>query len=357
MSKKNQNKSTAKIYSKVNLEGPLVVRCAPGLSPVTISEMKFKRLIHRNDRPSVIRQRNYDLIFVMKNNDIRGSSNLHTAEEVHYCLLFGHFKISDSQIKRLTKVLLAQKNPFRIVVTADGKHFSRQDLSRWFNKKLKEHNVPITEETENILWVFCIDENYYVCVPAYTQNSLTFRSKRVEERAGALPPTIAASLVFLSNPLKSDIVLDPFCGTGTLLAEMNGFAPETTLFGFDLDENAINLARKNLSHVPNLELTPGDGTDTNLTTGSITLFLSNLPFGKQYGEISTNPILYRNAINEMIRLGGSSEWRAVLLTSDIESIEQSIAEIKNLKCSKRIKVKIRGEWAEIFLIHPLINKF
>ncbi len=340
------------MYPKVNLEGPLVIRCAPGLSPVTISEMKFRRLIHRNDRPLVVKQRNHDLIFLTKNNNICGSSNLHTAEEIHYCLLFGRFKISDSQIKRLTKVLLAQNEPFRIVVTADGKHFSRQDLSRWFNKKLQEHQVPIVEETENILWVFCIDENYYVCIPAYTQNSLTFRSKRVEERVGALPPTIAASLVFLSNPLRSDIVLDPFCGTGTLLAEMNGFAPQAKLFGFDSDENAIDLAKKNLEHIPNLELTHGDGTNTNLPDGSITLFLSNLPFGKQYGEITTNPILYRNAINEMIRLGVSSGWRAVLLTSDIESIEQSIAENKNLKCSKRSKVKVRGEWAEIFVIQP-----
>lgn len=112
MSKIIKKKSTAKMYSGVNLEGPLVLRCPLGLSPVTISEMKFRRLIHRNDEPLIFRQRNHDLIFVSKNNNIRGSSNLHTAEEVHYCLLSGRFKVSDSQIKRLAKVYWLRRSHF-----------------------------------------------------------------------------------------------------------------------------------------------------------------------------------------------------------------------------------------------------
>ena len=357
MSKNSKKKSTAKMYPGVNLEGPLAIRCAPGLSPVTISEMKFRRLIHRNDKPLVIRQRNHDLIFVTRNNNVRGSPNLHTAEEVYYCLLFGQLKISDSQINQLTKTLLTQKKAFRMVVTTDGKHFSGQDLRRLLNKKLQEHHVPLTEETENILRVFCVDEDYYVCIPAYTQDSLTFRNKRVEEPTDTLPPTIAASLAFLSNPNKSDIVLDPFCGTGILLAEMNAFAPQAKLFGFDLDKNTIISARKNLKNLPNLEIVHGDGSNTNQPNGSITLFLSNLPSGKQREENSTNLIPYRNAINEMIRLGVPSKWRAVLLTSDIASLEKSMSENKNLRCSKRIKIKVHGEWAEILLIHPIDYKF
>lgn len=357
MSKNSKKKSTAKMYSGVNLEGPLVLRCTLGLSPVTISEMKFRRLIHHNDKPLVVRQKDHDLIFVTKNNNIRGSSNLHTAEEVHYCLLFGHLKISDSQIKRLSKILLTQKKTFRTVVTTDGEHFSGQDFRGWFNKKLQENRVPLRKEAEIILRVFCVDEDYYVVIPAYTQSSLTFRSKRVEDRTINLPQTIAAALAFLSNPNNSDIVLDPFCGTGILLAEMNAFTPQANLLGFDLDKNTIILARKNLKNLSNLELIHGDGTSTNQPNGSITLFLSNLPSGKQHEENSANPDLYRNAINEMIRLGVPSKWRAVLLTSDVTSLEKSISENKNLKCSKRIKIKVRGEWAEIFLIHPIDYKF
>ena len=66
----------------------------------------------------------------------------------------------------------------------------------------------------------------------------------------------------------------------------------------------------------------------------------------------TNPVLYKNAVDEMIRLGVGSKWRAVLLTSDTDSLAQVIAGNKHLKCSKRMKLKVRGEWAEIFILQP-----
>lgn len=345
-------KSLINIYPGVSPEGPTVIRSAPGLSPITVSELKFRGLIHRKNKPLTIRQRNHDLIFLPKNNNLLDAPLLHTAEEVHYCLLFGRFKISDSQLDRLSRILIMQKKPFRVIITADGKHFARQDLSRFLNRRLQEFGVPINEDVRDVLWVFCIDENYYICLTVYTQSSPTFRSQRVEERTGSLPPTIAASLAFLGTPQPSDVVLDPFCGTGTLLAEMNGFSPDADLFGFDVDSNAIEIAKKNLAHIPNLKLISGDGIHTDLPAESVTLFLSNLPFGKQYGDRLTNPVLYKNAIDEMVRLGVPNKWRAVLLTSDTDSLQKVISANKNLQYTKRMKIKVRGEWAEIFVLQP-----
>jgi hypothetical protein len=345
----------AKLNLSTSQEGPIIVRCAPGLNQITISELKFRKLIPRKFAPATLRQRNHDLIFIHKSQNPRNVPLLHTAEEVHRCLIFGRYKITDSLLEQLARTLLAQRKRFRIVVTADGDHFIRQDLHRWLNKKLKDLGVPLSDEVEEVLWVFCIDENYYVCLRAYNQNDPPFRRQRVEERAGSLPPTIAASLAFLGNPQPSDVVLDPFCGTGTLLAEMNGYAPAARLFGFDLDRDAIKAASKNLAHLPNLKLRIGDGTHTNLPGDSIKLFLSNLPFGKQYGDIKTNPALYGALIEEINRLGINEGWRAVLLTSDIDSLEKVLAAKKNVSCSKRVKIKVRGEWAEIFVLQPSQN--
>ena len=133
---------------------------------------------------------------------------------------------------------------------------------------------------------------------------------------------------------------------------MNGFAPEAELFGFDVDADAVDMAKKNLVHIPNIKLENGDGTRTALPDESVTLFLSNLPFGKQYGDRETNPVLYKNAIDEMLRLGVGSNWRAVLLTSDTDSLAQVISANKKIRYAKRVKIKVRGEWAEIFVLQP-----
>ena len=69
------------------------------------------------------------------------------------------------------------------------------------------------------MWVFCIDEAYYIGLQRSAQDDAPFRAQRTVERPGSLPPTIAAALAFLGNPAPGETILDPVCGSGTLLAE------------------------------------------------------------------------------------------------------------------------------------------
>ncbi|HEV8601487.1 MAG TPA: DNA methyltransferase [Patescibacteria group bacterium] len=66
-----------------------------------------------------------------------------------------------------------------------------------------------------------------------------------DEKSGMIPPKVAQSMINLGGPLKSlDYILDPFCGSGTILQE-------ATLLGFkaagsDIDEKAVANSEKNL---------------------------------------------------------------------------------------------------------------
>lgn len=66
-----------------------------------------------------------------------------------------------------------------------------------------------------------------------------------DELSGMIPPKVAQSMINLAGQLKPlDYILDPFCGSGTLLQE-------ATLLGFraigsDLDQKAIENSEKNL---------------------------------------------------------------------------------------------------------------
>ena len=93
------------------------------------------------------------------------------------------------------------------------------------------------------------------------------------------------------------------------------------------------------------------GTRTGLPAASVTLFLANLPFGKQYGDRSTNPQFYRELLVEMSRLGAPGRGRAVLLSSDMDALDGALAEVPSFTVERRLAVAT-GAKAAVMVLHP-----
>lgn len=339
-------------YQDLGERGPWIVRCAPGLARVALAELRFRRVLARAASPPILRQRNHDLLFLARAGEQSPGAILRVPEEVHYCPLYGRYKVSQAQLERLAAVLRAQRRPFRLVVTADGAHFPRQETRRWLGHKLQGLGVPLTDDPDedNVLWMFCIEEAYYLGLLRVAAPDAPLRERRVAERPGSLPPTVAAALAFLGEPGPGDTILDPVCGSGTLLAEAHAYAPDALLFGLDTDPAAVAAARENLARVAAAQLAVGDGARTGLPDGSVTLFLGNLPFGKQFGDRRTNPELYGALLAEMGRLAAPGKGRAVLLTADVDTFEEVLRARPHLTVGKRTQVKVRGEVATIFVL-------
>ena len=57
----------------------------------------------------------------------------------------------------------------------------------------------------------------------------------------------------------------------------------------------------------------------------------------------------------MARLGVPRAWRAVLLTSDVESLDAALAGMPVLESAKRVRIKVRGEWAQIVVVRSTVR--
>ena len=144
---------------------------------------------------------------------------------------------------------------------------------------------------------------------------------RFDYRKRALPASIhpvqaaclaryALSFVSAARPRT----LDPFCGSGTLLFELERAVP-TALIGVDISERALDAARENAEaarsrakfvHKDILKFEPRDPFD---------LVLSNLPFGNRVGTHSANEMLYRDFIFALPKLL-ATDGIAVLYTME-----------------------------------------
>ncbi|GEM_PF-2682256 len=332
-----------------------LLRCAPGLAKLLIAEMRYRKYLPRQRSPLILRQRGHDLLFLTSIAKAPDCRTFLLAEEHFRCLAYGRFKISARQLDAVAQAMADLSAGFRLLVTVDGDHFQRRDVIRFVRRELEKRGKKVIEgdagDGDKALWCFCIGQDFYFARRESISALAAHRQERRAEREAALPPTIAAAMVFLGKPNKKDRILDPCCGSGTLLAEAKAQAPEATVWGYDLDENAIKIARQNLHIWPEMTLAHSDGTQTPLPPETIDLFLANFPFGNVYGASDTNPALYEAFLQEMTRIG-RQKWRAVILTSDRDALASAMARHSQLKITHHQKVHIRGQMAEITIITP-----
>ena len=115
------------------------------------------------------------------------------------------------------------------------------------------------------------------------------------------------------EPRGAEVVLDACCGTGSVLVEAASFWEGNAYLGADFDEKQCERARENAARVDELCVVRADATRLPFRTASVDVVLSDLPYGRQHGELSAlADELYPAAVREasrVLRSGG----RAVLL--------------------------------------------
>ncbi|MGH3095736.1 MAG: TRM11 family SAM-dependent methyltransferase [Streptosporangiales bacterium] len=102
---------------------------------------------------------------------------------------------------------------------------------------------------------------------------------RAVQRAGALRPAVAAGMVRLARRTDhAETLLDPCCGSGTVLSEaLHGCW--STVYGTDISGSAVRTAKRNAARA---QVRQGDARQLDLPDGAVAAVVSNLPFGKQY---------------------------------------------------------------------------
>jgi tRNA G10 N-methylase Trm11 len=111
-----------------------------------------------------------------------------------------------------------------------------------------------------------------------------------DERAGMVPPKVAQIMINLAGPLKPlDYILDPFCGSGTILQE-------TILMGYkavgsDLDKKAVEGSEINLEWFRNrYHVSPGRYKLFHSHAAEISLQLPNYKIAAVVSEGTLGPI-------------------------------------------------------------------
>ena len=189
-------------------------------------------------------------------------------------------------------------------------------------------------------WVFWAD--VAVLALRLSDKTLKYRGRRPPERPGALRPTIAAALVELADVQDGHAVLDPMCGTGTLLLECSRRFPRAVLFGSDHSAEAVEAAKGRLGASATIrrcalgELDDAPGTFDRVVT--------NLPWG---GQTPVRGPVYTKGVAKLLDCV-ADDGLVVLLTSRRDLLEPTLRRLR--ATWKTTRVLVQGTWALIYVV-------
>jgi tRNA (guanine6-N2)-methyltransferase len=178
-----------------------------------------------------------------------------------------------------------------------------------------------------------------------TPPEFRYRGAARQFAPAALRPTVAHALVWLSRPETDDVFLDPFCGSGTILAERAVY-PARRLLGGDASVEALATARANLPvDDVRIHLEQWDARRIPLESQSVSALVSNLPFGHQVLTPADLPPLYLAFSREVQRLLAPGA-HAIVLTEQDELLLAAVEKTR-LRGERALPLSLKG-------LHPWV---
>lgn len=174
---------------------------------------------------------------------------------------------------------------------------------------------------------------------------------RIEDLPASINPVTSAivnkfTTKYIKNPAN---VLDPFCGTSTMLIEHSFINRNATLYGVDISKFATEKSFKNANSLNiKLNLTHSDILKFNSDI-KFDLIVSNLPFGTRVGNHKNNLALYENFVKLLPQFLSKNSY-AFLYSTEVKLLTKLITANKNLTLIKKHTLESGNMNPSLFIV-------
>lgn len=343
----------------------------PGIEAITWLEIRQKLPGVSFVESLFAREKNGIVLFEYP-GDLRDVLNLRTADDV-FLLAIHHDRLSrdwkdlrglaesieaqgilEAPLNRIFKAFHSTTPAtFRVVARKEGQHsYRRMDAEQAALRAITNayaHRLKFKEENAQIeIWVNILG-SHLLCGLRLTDREMRHRSYKVHHLPASLRPSVAAAMVFLTEPAEDDIFLEPMCGAGTIASERIIAGSCKRLLSGDISKLAVDAARRNIPATSSTNLLRWDATRLPIADSAVNKGAVNLPFGKKIGSASSIRRMYPIFFQEMQRVL-ASQGVLVALTSEYDLVRESLRDTPDLAVDRGYSVSVLGQWGRIYIV-------
>jgi 23S rRNA G2445 N2-methylase RlmL len=258
-----------------------------------------------------------------------------------------------NQLMRLRRY--SQRPTYRVIGRQYG-HFGydRRQLVKAVAEGLARHYpkwTPVADDAQVEFWANLLGSHFLLGV-RLSDRTMRHRFARTVELPASLRPSVAAAMVWLTEPQPEDVFLDPLCGSGTILMEREQAGPYRQILGGDIQPDRVKATRQNVlgrRREERITIRQWDAQKLPLGDGAVDKVATNFPFGKQVGSPAELPRLYQGVLAELqrvVRPGG----RIVLLSSEYDLVKETIRRLPRLTITTGYSIAVLGQWGRIYMV-------
>lgn len=181
------------------------------------------------------------------------------------------------------------------------------------------------------------------------QRNLYRRKWKVETAAAGINPALAYILCQIASVTEEDVVLDPFCGAGTIAITAAKYFKAKKVLASDVSGKAIDLIVTNIkaANLPKNSITAfrSNVTQLKFSSDSVDKIITNPPFGVRVGNHEENVKIYTSLANKsfnILKKGG----KVVVITQEKLLIREAF---KKFKLEMEQEIEQGGLKPNIFL--------
>lgn len=258
-----------------------------------------------------------------------------------------------AEIAALTIPEMVAAGSFRITSNRRGEHvFSSQDVMRAAGTAVNSRwGTPVDLKNYAVeLRVDVIDDLCSVDV-RYSRAPLSNRHPRTQTHPAALRANIAFAALRLAQLDGARRLLDPFCGSGTILLEAGAVWPDLDLIGCDWNERAATGAHANLvaaSLAHRSQVMHRDSLAGLAELGPCDAIVTNPPFGRKLSRSMNFPNFYRRLFETMAPLLGRGA-RLVFLADRGGAVNRGLRAAGGFRARRERLLQMSGVWPRIYV--------
>ncbi len=251
---------------------------------------------------------------------------------------------------------------FAIRSTRAGDHtFTSMDITRIFGECIRNRVyetkkfIPIVDlENPDIVIQFDIIGETYILSIEVTRKSLRYRPYRVYHHEATINPLLAYAMNMLLNydPDREYVLLDPLCGSGTIIIEGLYYYKKSNYIGIDIDiRNCIgsvrNLIEAKLQN--RATILCSDSTRLDKLIKHCDGIVTNPPYGIRMEPLEDIFRFYRKIMSNFVKILDIGN-KAVIISPRRNIIEKVLSHIREFRIIERRNVEQGGMISTIFVL-------